>query len=296
MGAPQRNAAGPVVVGFDGSPSGEDALPLARACARVLDTTLVVATVHPAPAPISSARVDAEWVADRHRQAENILDTARRLLAGTYPAEYRIVASSSAAHGLHDLAEELDASMIVVGSSRAAREHRLFAGSTADRLLAGSQAPVGVAPAGLRNRDLGVPQHIGVAYIDTADGRAALALAVRLAARVGARLTLYTVVPDEAEVVLPVIGRDAEQAFAATAHESFQHTLDLAIAGLPAEVPATGQVLTGDIVHVLAELDEVDVLFCGSRGYGPARRVLLGGVSSRLVRQARSPIIVVPRE
>jgi hypothetical protein len=35
----------------------------------------------------------------------------------------------------------------------------------------------------------------------------------------------------------------------------------------------------------LRELDEVDVLCCGSRGYGPARRVLLGGVSSRLVRR-----------
>ena len=36
-----------------------------------------------------------------------------------------------------------------------------------------------------------------------------------------------------------------------------------------------------------SELDDVDVLFCGSRGYGPARRVLLGGVSTRLVRGAR---------
>ena len=60
-------------------------------------------------------------------------------------------------------------------------------------------------------------------------------------------------------------------------------------------MPATGRILTGNVVDVLAELDEVDVLFCGSRGYGPARRVLLGGVSSQLVRQARSPVIVVPR-
>jgi nucleotide-binding universal stress UspA family protein len=39
----------------------------------------------------------------------------------------------------------------------------------------------------------------------------------------------------------------------------------------------------------------VDVLFCGSRGYGPTRRVLLGGVSTRLVRRARRPVVVVPR-
>jgi nucleotide-binding universal stress UspA family protein len=286
---------GPVVVGFDGTPSGEDALALARTCARVLGVPMVVAAVHPAPAPISSARVDAEWVADRHRLAEGILDGARRMLGEDGGVEYRVVASSSASHGLHDVAEELSASVIVVGSSSVAPEHRLFAGSTADRLLAGSRAPVAVAPAGLRTRDIGALQRIGVAYIDTPDGRAALDLAVRVAGRAGATLTLYSVLAEAAEVLLPVIGKDAEQAFVATAHETFRRALDLAVAGVPAEVPATGRILTGDVVDVLCELAEVDVLFCGSRGYGPARRVLLGGVSSRLVRRARSPVIVVPR-
>jgi nucleotide-binding universal stress UspA family protein len=56
-------------------------------------------------------------------------------------------------------------------------------------------------------------------------------------------------------------------------------------------------VLTGDVVEVLADLgeDDVGVLYCGSRGYGPLRRVLLGGVSSRLVRRARRPVVVAPR-
>ena len=40
---------------------------------------------------------------------------------------------------------------------------------------------------------------------------------------------------------------------------------------------------------------DVDVLFCGSRGYGPARRVFLGGVSTKLMRRAKLPIAVVPR-
>ena len=286
---------GPVVVGFDGSDSAEDALVLARSCARVLDAAIVVAAVHPSPAPISSARVDAEWVADRHREAEKVLDAARGLLAGVEPVEYRVVASSSAAHGLHDLAEEVGASVIVVGSSSEAPERRLFAGSTADRLLAGSQAPVGVAPAGFRERNLSGLQRIGVAFVDTPDGHAALDLAVRLASRAGATLTLYSVLAGEAEHVMPVIGRDAEQAFAATAQDAFRRSLDVALAGIPAGVRANGRILTGGVVDVLADIDDVDVLFCGSRGYGPARRVLLGGVSSRLVRRARSPIIVVPR-
>jgi nucleotide-binding universal stress UspA family protein len=286
---------GPVIGGFDGTASGEDALTLARACARVLDAPLIVTTVHPAPAPISSARVDAEWVADRHHQAEKVIDAARKLLGGVDPVEYRVVASSSAAHGLHDLADSIDASAIIVGSSGKSSEPRLFAGSTADRLLAGSRMPVGIAPPGLRNRDLGGPLRFGVAYVDTADGRAALALAEQFAARAGGSLTLYSVLVDEAKAVLPVIGRDAEHAFAESARESFQRALDAAVAGLPAATNAAGRLQTGDLIDVLADIDDVDVLFCGSRGYGPARRILLGGVSSRLVRQARSPVIVVPR-
>ena len=296
MGAPRSSADGAVVAGFDGSPSAEDGLVLARACRRVLGAPLVVATVHPAPAPISSGRVDAEWTADRHHQAESVLDAARGLLADEDDeVEYRVVASSSAAHGLHDIAAELDASVIVVGSSHAAPQQRLFAGSTAQRLLAGSPSPVGVAPAGMRFLDPGTLSRIGVAYIDTPDGHAALDLAVRVATRAGASLELYSVLAEKAEVVMPVIGVDAEHAFAATAHESFQRAVDLAVAGIPPEVPATGRILTGAVVDVLSELDEVDVLFCGSRGYGPARQVLLGGVSSQLVRRARSPVIVVPR-
>jgi len=97
--------------------------------------------------------------------------------------------------------------------------------------------------------------------------------------------------------VMPTLVADAERAFVATAREYYDTALDAAIKRLPAEVPAAGQVLTGDVVDMLADLgpDDVDVLFCGSRGYGPVRRVLLGGVSSRLVRRARSPVVVVPR-
>jgi nucleotide-binding universal stress UspA family protein len=40
---------------------------------------------------------------------------------------------------------------------------------------------------------------------------------------------------------------------------------------------------------------EIDLLVCGSRGYGPLRSVLVGGVSDRLTRQAPCPVIVVPR-
>jgi nucleotide-binding universal stress UspA family protein len=52
----------------------------------------------------------------------------------------------------------------------------------------------------------------------------------------------------------------------------------------------------GDPVDVLVGLSEqVDLLVCGSRRYGPMRAVLLGAVSSRVVAEARCPVTVVPR-
>jgi nucleotide-binding universal stress UspA family protein len=287
-------ATGPVIVGVDGGASGKDALILGRWAADVLGAPLVVAVVHPAAAAIGSGRVDAEWVADRHRAAEQVLDGARTVLKdATGPVEYRMVASSSAAHGLHDLAEEPAAEIIVVGSGRSAPKQRLFAGSTAERLLAGSVCPVAVAPAEMATPP-GALGRIGVAYIDTPDGRAALNQAARLGRRTGTPLRLYTVVM-ETDATLPfLIGDDAERAFLETARETFEESLAKAAESVP-DVQVDWQVLVGDVVEVLSELDEVDVLFCGSRGYGPARRVLLGGVSTRLVRRAKRPVVFVPR-
>ncbi len=287
-------AAAPVIVGVDGGASAEDALVFGRWAAMTLDAPLVVAVVHPAPSALGSGRVDAEWVADRHRAAEAVLDRARAVL-GTDGADvtYRVVASSSAAHGLHDLAEELAAETIVVGSGQAGPEHRLFVGSTAERLLSGSVCPVAVAPAGMQTPP-GALGRVGVAYVDTPDGRAALPLAARVAAHPGCPLGIYPVV-GEADATLPfLVGQDAEHAFLDTARETYELSLSRAAESVR-PVDADWEVRTGDVVESLADLDDVDVLFCGSRGYGPARRVLLGGVSARLVPRARRPVVVVPR-
>jgi nucleotide-binding universal stress UspA family protein len=296
------NESPPIVIGFDARSTGADALALARAFGRVTGARLVVVAVHPASAAIGTAKVDAEWVADRHRAAEDMLARARDLMTGDETVEYRNVASSSAAHGLHDVAEETGASLIVVGSHHAAKESRMFAGSTAERLLSGSAWPVAVAPPDLSDRSGLEIRRIGVAYIEEPEARTALTSAAALAQAVVAcgrdvELRLYTVVAAPADVLPLALGRDAEQAFLEKAHSYYQTALDEAVQRLPAGLRASGQLLTGDVVEVLADLGDadVDVLYCGSRGYGPVRRVLLGGVSARLVRRARSPVVVVPR-
>ena len=47
--------------------------------------------------------------------------------------------------------------------------------------------------------------------------------------------------------------------------------------------------------RLIAMTEAVDVMVVGSRGYGPLKAVLLGGVSGQLIRSAACPVIVVPR-
>ncbi len=246
--------------------------------------------------PIGVGRVDAEWVAYMREQAEEVSAGAHRFLEERgVQAEYRVVGSGSAAHGLDDVAEAAEASLIVVGSERHGARRRISPGSTGDRLLHGAICPVTVAPRGFR---VDTPiKRIGVAYVDTPEGNEAVRFAGELAAEVGASLTLYTVVARRAEVFSPIIGRDAEEAFLATVREEVKAAMDRARAVLPDGVPVEEELLEGDTVEALAALDEreIDLLVCGSRGYGPVRRVLLGGVLRKLIRRAACPVVVVPR-
>jgi nucleotide-binding universal stress UspA family protein len=288
-----------IVVGYDGSDSGEDAAALGAQLARSTGDTLLVVTVYPQENPIGVGRVDAEWVAYMREQAQEIIAGARRFLeAHGVEAEYRVVGSGSAAHGLDDVAEAEHASMIVVGSSRRGARRRISPGSTGERLLHGAICPVAIAPRGTRDRPPEEPvKRIGVAYIDSPEAREAVRVAGELAAKTNATLTLYTVVAPRAEIFAPIVGRDAEEAFMATVREDARKALDEAIAALPEGVQANEELLEGDVVDVLAALDEheIDLLVCGSRGYGPVRRVLLGGVLRKLIRRAACPVVVVPR-
>jgi nucleotide-binding universal stress UspA family protein len=52
----------------------------------------------------------------------------------------------------------------------------------------------------------------------------------------------------------------------------------------------------GDVVDGLTgQAVELDLLVIGSRGYGPIRRVLLGGVSTAVTRFCPCPVLVTPR-
>jgi nucleotide-binding universal stress UspA family protein len=286
---------GPLVIGYDGAPGGADALALGLGWARQLSVRAVIVTVYPGPAPIGPGRVDVEWVADRRREAERLLDEALTVTSPATSVEFKAVGSGSASHGLHDVAEELGASLIVLGSQT---ERRLLPTSTGERVIAGAPCPVAMPPRGWRDRashDLG---RIVVAFVPTLDGREALRVAATLALRAGARLHVVTVVAGPAEVMSYRIGEDVDRMYVSAAKETFEQSIEQAISELASDITASGEVIVGDDpVGTLAAManSSFDPFFVGSRGYGPIRRVLLGGVASRLLRRLDIPAVIVPR-
>jgi nucleotide-binding universal stress UspA family protein len=281
---------GPIVAGVDGTGSGLDAVALAARLARATGDRLTVACVYP-----GSPRAGRDDEAARETAAK-ALEPARELL-GDLTVEYRTTASSSPARGLAELAEAEDAATVVVGSHRRGAFGRVASGGTAERLLHGSGCPVAVAPRGYRRREEGGLRRIGVAFVDTPDGREAVRHAADLATRSGLPLTVLSVVTVHHTWFVPEAVRPEEETVPVEVRKEYQEALDRVLAELPDGVPATGELIYGEVVDELAVVGErgVDLLVCGSRGYGPVRRVLLGTVSSALVRQAAVPVLVVPR-
>ena len=59
---------------------------------------------------------------------------------------------------------------------------------------------------------------------------------------------------------------------------------------------AQSTIVEGDPVDQLVEAAaDADLLVLGARGYGPHQHVLVGSVSSKLMRSAPSPVLVLPR-
>jgi nucleotide-binding universal stress UspA family protein len=296
-----------VLAGYD--PREHDRAPVqfAVAVTHFTSAPLVVACVEAGPGvipvsagqslPYAVTQTDGDLVSDCSATIDEI---AAALESEGIPVSCRRLRSTSAARALHELAEDEDAGLLVVGASRRAAPQRLLLGSTAERLIHGAPCPVALVPRSW-SREGGI-HTIGVAYVDSDEGREALRGAHALARRAGAQLRVVTVVKERLGMSLhaeaPAEGRfgksaeDVEGEYMLQAERRAREE----VGALGGDVPVEVEVLAGDPARVLVELSEsFDLLVCGSRGYGPMRAVLLGSVSRDLATEAHCPVIVLPR-
>jgi nucleotide-binding universal stress UspA family protein len=213
------------------------------------------------------------------------------------PVSTTVVASAGfPARALHDLAEHQEASLLVLGSSRRGPVGRVLPGAVTDRLLHGAPCPVAVAPGGFSFEDAADgPRLIGVAFTDTPDGRAALARACVLAAPARGLVRVLTVSEPLDPLIVGALDATALEYVRSARDDTAATVLRRGLDAVSADRSAGGEILTGLPADALAAAsDDLDLLVCGSRGYGPVRTLLLGGTSRALVRKAACPVLVIP--
>jgi nucleotide-binding universal stress UspA family protein len=272
-----------VIVGVDGSPTGRDAIRLAQALADEGARVTLAHIYGGVPTPGRTASVKAADAA--HVESERLLEAEREV--GAFSAELVSFCASSVGRGLHMLAEQHAADLLVVGSHSRGLAGRVLVGDDTSASLNGASCAVAVAPRGYEARRGGFLR-IGVGYDFSDESHAALAAARQLAERDSAKLSaLYVVslpawgyiapMPANWGEIIEDDRRAAEEKV--TKLEGVDATAVYGLAG--EELAAFG--------------DRVDLLVVGSRNYGPVKRLVFGGTSHGLARHARCALLVLPR-
>jgi nucleotide-binding universal stress UspA family protein len=285
---------GSIVVGFDGSESARAAL---RCAIRRRGDARVVVAYAPT---ISAAVLGHPYYYERdlersEEHARQVLGEAESLLPPDVQTETRRP-TGSPAHALVELARELDADEIAVGSRGFGRFRGAALGSISHALLHESDRPVLVVPRRAVERELrlaatgdaGEGQLLVVGYDGSDHAAAALDYATKRAPAAGGQLVAVCAfdapadwlgapyyqssLDDRRELAREVIGPLEDRTDLET---------DLVL-GPPAEALAR-----------VAQARDAAEIVVGARGLGPFRAAL-GSVSHDLLHEADRPVVIVP--
>jgi nucleotide-binding universal stress UspA family protein len=279
-----------IIVGVDGREGGRDALALAARLAALLGGDLVA--VHAYPYDIFARRgatPDLDGIV--HGNAQDTL--AGELARAGVEAQAVAMPDASPGRALQLAAKRHHGDLIVVGSAHHGPIGRVLAGDVTMGTLHGARCPVVVAPRDHAERGTEL-QTVGVGFDGSPEARAAVELARALAVASNASLKVIRVLEPAAPGGSALAYRPDWAERADERRDAAQEQLDVVLAEL-------GDMATGEVVigHPATELayagNELDLLVTGSRGYGPARRLMLGSTSARLVREAPCPVLVLTR-
>lgn len=252
-----------ILVGFDGSDTGHDALRLATGLAKASGARVVIGFVFDAALTASSMAAAAELL----EHAEATLASARASVSQGLNVAFQAAASHSPAAGIQQLASDHHANLIVVGSRGLGPATRIALGSVSHQVVVDARCPVAVAPRGYREHGGYVPQAIGVTAGAGGQPSGTVALADALAATTGGAVHIVTVGPEASDEASHLSARDVEVSSVAHADE-----------------------LAGELIRRSFGLDLI-VISSGSGADGGSD---LETMALDIIERSRCPVLIIP--
>jgi nucleotide-binding universal stress UspA family protein len=271
---------------YDGSPASRAAVQVAAELARVEDAEVTAVHVYPhvPPAGIRGGVLAPDLQTTLREDARALLEAL-----DVEGVAHRVLLVGAPARALHEMAEEENAALLVVGATHHGHVGRLVPGSVPSKLLHGAPCPVLVVPA---DAESGPLRRIVVAYDESAQAEVALHEAERLARLFDARVELVGV-HDRGVYAGPamIASADLDSVLRGDLEERLRERA-ATIEGIEVGTHAA----TGDAGRLLTRAAAgADLLVTGSRGFGPLHSVLVGSISRHVVDHAPCPVLVLPR-
>ena len=283
----------PIVVATDGLPQSRGAVATARTLAERLGSAVRVISVFESPDLLIP---DGQMLLDPNVSASLRADLARRvreqctMIGEDGPrVDACEILNGEPARVVSESATEQHAQLVVLGIGRHELADRMFGNETALKVVRTSRVPVLAVP----ERSTVLPKH-AVVGVDFSEG------SVR-----AAQLVLHFLGGDGVLELVHVIPRESLLFDAWVSAEDYtrhvRHSLTRFVARLtiPTGVRVTDATLSGDPAkELLAHAKEsgADVIAVGSHGHGFVTRLVVGSVTTKLLRTATSPVLVIPAD
>lgn len=288
-----------ILVPLDGTPFGEQALPVATAVARRTGARVRLAHVHrPVPVDQQTLGATAEFAA-REEDRRKLARVAGELAAAGVPAEHALL-DGPVAETLVRHAAEVAADLVVMTTHGRGPLSRAVLGSVADSLVRRLTAPTLL----VRPTDPAAPhgppppvRHLLVALDGTKAAEAVLPKAVELGEAMGARFTLLRVVstvpayPIPAGVVPPGLDEEVMRVRAAAAAYLERVAAPLRDKGLDVRTLVAVDPDPGRAILEEAHDLGCDLIALESHGRSGLARLLHGSVTGDVVRHATTPVL-----
>ena len=295
-----------LLVPLDGSEFSEDAIPVARRLARLLEARLhLVHVIRPAPdADLKSPQQDLEWKSKVREGAEAYLDGLASEMEEDGIRVTTAVLEGGVPLALDGYLKRSRIPLVVMTTHGSGGLRRWWLGSVADAILRkGSAHLLLVRP---WNGDEGEGEeetertfrHVVVPLDGSAEAEAALFPARQLARRFGSRLSVVRVVPAPLELtsIYGVAGVRMEGDGHRRRKDEATEYLESVVArgGDPVpEAHVAEAAAAADGVIQAARDVEGDLLVLSSHGRGGLSRMVLGSVADKIIRGTTLPVLVV---